>query len=132
MKLKSSKWYKKKIDTVRSEYVRRKESNWKGQVQCFTCFRIIEWKEADAGHFYLRQHDWTTELGGDERNVQAQCSGCNRYMRGRPQTFALNLVRIYGQGILQKLQNKKDTPKKWKLAELEVLLARYQGLLKRL
>ena len=122
----TNKGLRKKLDKVRSIYIRKREANWKDEIVCFTCPRRMHWKEADAGHFFLRQHDWTTELGGDERNIQAQCSGCNRYMRGRPQTFALNLTKKYGNSILEELQSKKDTPKKWKIPELEALIEKYK------
>jgi len=101
--------------------------DWKEDINCFTCPRILPWKESHAGHFHLRQHDWTTEIGGDQRNIQAQCAGCNNYMRGRPQTFALNLIKKYGEGILQELQDEKDTEKKWKISELEVLIEFYKS-----
>ena len=100
MKDKSLKWYKAKIDSVRSLYIRQRDTDWKGQVKCFTCERILEWKECEAGHFHLRQHDFTSELAGDERNLQVQCSGCNNFMRGRPQLFALNLKAISKSSVI--------------------------------
>ena len=118
---------KNKIDVKRSIHVRMRDIDWKEEVRCFTCSRILHWKNMHAGHFHLRQHDWTTELGGDDRNIQAQCSGCNNYMRGRPQTFALNLVKKYGDSILQELQDRKDTIKKYKISDLEKLLKKYES-----
>ena len=132
MKSKDAKWYKGAIDSVRSLYIRQRYADWKWQVHCFTCEKIMDWKEMEAGHFHLRQHDFTSELAGDERNLQVQCSGCNRFMRGRPQLFALNLIKKYGNGILEELQKKKDTSKKWKIAELQALLESYKEKLTKL
>ena len=119
-----------KIDKIRSEYIRKRDADWRGNAQCFTCDKVMHWKEAQGGHFFIRQHDFTTELGGDERNLQPQCYGCNGMMRGRPQLFAIRLQEKYGDQILKELETKYRTPKKWKMSELEELLEHYRSLLK--
>ena len=46
----------KKLDTIFSEYIRRKDANKNGLVECFTCGVIKYWKGEgmQCGHFISR------------------------------------------------------------------------------
>jgi len=127
---KSLKWYKNQIDKVRKEYVRKRDYDWRGYAQCISCYAVGDFM--DAGHYYSRRHDWTTELGGDERNVNLQCVPCNHYKRGNAQGYALGLTRKHGESVLEELEAKYRTPKYWGLKALQRRLEEYQQKLQEL
>ncbi len=131
MKKKALATLKRELWKLRSEFTRRRDSDWRGYLTCISCGKVFQWKEVHAGHYHSRRHDFTTELLLDERNVNGQCRRCNtfgdmytgvKYLRG--------LEAKYGANIESELQNLKDTPKKWKYSEVEELIEVYKNKLK--
>src|ERR1035441_6586744 len=80
--------YKKKLDKVFSEYIRRRNADKNGMTNCYTCGVMKHWKELQCGHFAPRQY---TSLRYDERNCQTQCYACNMLYNGQPSAFAEHL-----------------------------------------
>jgi hypothetical protein len=79
----------KKLDKVFSLWVRMKDADHTGQVDCFTCGVSKNWKyEMDAGHFQSRGKYATR---WHEDNVKPQCKRCNGFRGGEQYQFALNL-----------------------------------------
>ena len=68
----------KKLDTIFSIYIRRKNSV-NEIAQCITCGKKDHWKKMQNGHFMSRKHYATR---WDEDNVEVQCMGCNVYRYG--------------------------------------------------
>lgn len=102
---------KKKADALYSQKLRQTAADKNGMVKCYTCSTIKHWKELQCGHFVTRTY---TNLRFDPRNTRPQCPGCNMFNQGRLDVFATNLVREYGIGILEELQEAKKvklTPK---------------------
>ena len=67
----------KKLDTIFSQYIRRRYS--KNDIsECVTCGKQDHWKSLQAGHFMSRKHYATR---WDEDNVEVQCMGCNVYRK---------------------------------------------------
>jgi len=84
----------------------------------------------DVGHYYTRSNDWTTDLGGDERNVNLQCVPCNSHKRGNPRGYVIGLIEKYGENVIMELEKKRNTKKYWKIKDLEIILKYYQDKLK--
>jgi hypothetical protein len=82
-----------------SIYIRRKYADWKGEVQCFTCFFFGPWTELQAGHYKHKYLDF------DEKNIHPQCDVCNRWSYGRPGVYKQRLVATYGEEVLIYLDN---------------------------
>ena len=78
----------KKLDKVFSQYIRLKDADHAGYVDCFTCGATKHWKEVDAGHFQSRGKYMTR---WNEDNVKPQCKRCNGFRGGEQYQFALNL-----------------------------------------
>ena len=115
MRKTSKKNYKKKLDTIFSQFIRLRD-NGKG---CYTCGVKKTWKELQCGHFIPRQY---FALRYDERNCHSQCYACNMLYNGQPSKYALNLIKEYGEGIIQELENlrqriTKDFPYELKIEE---------------
>jgi len=93
---------KKELDKWFSLYIRLRDSNEYGMVQCFTCGCIKHYKKGmQNGHFQSRSFLATRF---DEVNCQPQCVGCNMFKQGEQYKFALNIDAKYGDGTAQELQ----------------------------
>lgn len=85
---------KKKLDKVFSLYVRLSKADSQGNVRCFTCGVIKNYKQIQAGHFQSRRFMNTR---WSEINVQPQCVKCNMFNQGEQYKFSQELDRIYGE-----------------------------------
>ena len=88
----------KKCWKLMSEWVRRKDADWKGNVKCFTCGVVKHWKEMHAGHFI---HD---KLDFDERNLKPQDCSCNTYNGGELGIYAEKLIEENGLDWIKQLR----------------------------
>lgn len=57
-----------------------------------------------CGHYISRTH---TALRYHPKNTKPQCVGCNMFNKGRLDVYAVNLIREYGPGVLEELQELK-------------------------
>ena len=73
-----------KLDTVFSQYIRRKDLI-NGLATCVTCGKQNEPKKMQAGHFQSRSHYSTRWV---ENNVAVQCYGCNISRAGEQYKFS--------------------------------------------
>ena len=93
---------KKELDKWFSLYIRLRDANDFGLVQCFTCGVVKPYnKGMQCGQFQSRSH-LSTRFG--EVNCQPQCVGCNMFKQGEQYKFALNIDAKYGEGTAQELQ----------------------------
>jgi len=99
-KKRSNKTSMRKADKVFSEYVRLRDADNQGNIECISCGRKVHWSESDAGHFIDRRHKATRF---DERNVNAQCRSCNRFQSGRQFEQSINIDLRYGKGTAHEL-----------------------------
>lgn len=101
-KSKSLSKLKKELDRVFSIFIRQQYADKNGNVKCYTCSTVKPWKQMQNGHWIPRNNLATRFL---EENCRPQCVGCNMFQRGRPDVFAVNLIR---EGIdLEELQQTK-------------------------
>ena len=112
----------KKIDDARREYIRKRDLDWRDRANCISCFRNFEKGELQAGQFKKRQHDFTTELATEYRNVNLQCERCNGFLRGNESGYALGIVRKYGDNVLEEIYAKFIKDRNYKIGELEKIL----------
>lgn len=123
-KKKGVKILKKELDFIFSWYIRLKDSV-NGRVACYTCGKIFDVLEVQAGHYWERN---TSPLRYEEGNVKPQCGICNCGVfgsKGKPQEFAQHLVKEYGGDHLEKLDMLKKVSVHWKPYKLEELIRNY-------
>lgn len=89
-KVKSAAKLKKELDAIFSKYIRLKYADESGMVACYTCSTVKHWKEMQNGH-WIPRNNLATRF--EERNCRPQCVGCNMFNRGRPDEFAVRLIR---------------------------------------
>ena len=120
---------KKKLWKIVSEYIRRKYSDWKGDVKCFTCGRQYHWKQIQAGHFIGGRHN---AILYDERNIRPQCYGCNVMKHGDQLNYYRKLVAIHGEKYVKELERLDKTTKQFTVNELIELIDLYTAKLHKL
>lgn len=95
---------KKELDSIFSKYIRVRNADKSGSVRCYTCGKRAHWKEMHCGHYISRVHSSTR---WNEINCQVQCPGCNLFKQGAADEFAIKLIKDYGEGILDVLNQIK-------------------------
>ena len=115
----------KKLDKEFSYYIRRKDADEGGSVQCVTCGGLFYWKEVDCGHFIKRQHRATR---WHEFNCAPQCRRDNHFMGGRQDDYSRYIIKTYGQETFEKLMQLKYQTKKHSRTEIEEMIEKYQEL----
>lgn len=114
----------KKLDTIFSQYIRKKNSDH-GKAICFTCGKVDEWKNLQCGHFQSRRH-YSTRW--DEVNCQVQCAGCNLFKYGEQYKFSIALNAKYGESTAEELLKKAKKQVKYQTYELIEMIKNYQQL----
>lgn len=120
---------KKKLSTVKkrvwvlfSRYIRLKNANHNGMVECVTCGELMHWKESQAGHFIGGR---TNSVLFDERLVHVQCRMCNIWLQGNYVAYTLYMLTQYSREEIEEFIALKHTIVKYSVADL---LAMEEGL----
>lgn len=119
-KLKTKKHLKSKLKALKakawkliSERVRRTGSV-NGYNECYTCRKILPWKESHCAHYIHGKLDF------DDRNLKNCCSYCNTYLSGNLGEYTLRLIEDYGIEFVHKL--KEDKNKVYTIEDLEAVI----------
>lgn len=115
------------LDRLVSRYVRLKNADKDGLIQCYTCPAKKPIGEMQAGHYVPRGN---MLLRFDiERNIRPQCKDCNEYKRGN--------LAIYGQklelelpGVTELLYNESLLVYKYTRDELRQMINDYTRKIK--
>lgn len=118
-----------RLDKVFSQWVRRKDADHRGYVECWTCGKVLPWSRVDAGHFQSRAKFSTR---WDEMNVKPQCKGCNGFRSGEQFKFARKLDAVYGEGTAEEIERISNQTRKYSVEELEALIDVYNRRLRKL
>ena len=121
---------KKELDKWFSLYIRLRDADELGFIQCFTCGRFKNYKSGmQNGHFQSRSFLATRF---DEENCQPQCVGCNMFKQGEQYKFALNLDAKYGEGKAEELELLARTTVKLTRYDYEEKIGYYKDLVEKL
>ena len=110
---------KKRVWKVFSEYIRLRDclktTGCASRGRCITCDKVFSFKDLQAGHLIAGRHNASlfSELG-----VNAQCSGCNNYLRGNPHEYMRKIVKMYGEKVAVELEQEAKKNKKFTVDEL--------------
>ena len=118
-----------RLDKVFSQWIRQKDADHRGYVECWTCGKVLPWSRVDAGHFQSRAKFSTR---WHEMNVKPQCKGCNGFRSGEQFKFARKLDAVYGQGTAEEIERISNQTRKYSVEELEALVDVYNRRLRKL
>lgn len=110
---------KKELWGLFSEFIRRRDGG-----VCISCGKEYFWRKTDAGHYIPKTAGLS--LYFDERNVNAQCTYCNRWMHGNLAPYAIALRKKYGEAILEDLDRERHVVKKISIDEYKQLIEKYK------
>ena len=127
--MKSISKLKKELDKWFSLYIRLRDSNEYGMVQCFTSGRVYHYKSMHAGHFMSRKRLATRWC---ETNVQPQSPADNIFGQGEQYRFGLHLDSKYGEGTAEEIQFKSRNTLKMSRADYEEKISYYKEIVKNL
>jgi hypothetical protein len=114
---------KKQLWIYFSKYIRQRDGG-----VCISCGKVDDWKNTDAGHYIPKTAGLSIYF--DEKNVNCQCTGCNRFRHGNLSMYAIALIKKYGDNILTELDNKRKETIKISDNEYEDLIVLYKNKIK--
>ena len=113
----------KKLDRIFSVFVRLSGANKIHYTKCFTCEKVLHWREIQCGHFQSRRY-YSTRF--HELNCKPQCYGCNIGLSGNQYTFGVNLDKLHGQGTADSMVRLSKEVKKFTSEEMMALITQYE------
>ena len=119
----------KKLDTVFSEYIRRRDADEYGRVKCCTCDTVAHWSEMDCGHWIMRRH---TATRWSEENCHPQCKSCNRHFDGQWVKHRDYIFKRHGPDMIWKLGHLRIQPIKLMQHEIDEMVQVYKEKIKQL
>lgn len=93
-----------------------------GGAVCISCGTYKPYNELDGGHFIPST---CSALKFDERNINAQCRRCNRFMHGAQANYLIGLENKHGRAVVDELLSRQNETKKWSFDELSELYDDY-------
>ena len=114
-----------KLDTVFSQYIRRKDAIDE-IATCVTCGKKDHYKKLQCGHWASRRH-YSTRW--DEQNCNVQCSGCNVFRAGEIYLYTKYLCSQYGENFPEELYIKSQKTVKFTDVDLVQMIDKYTSLL---
>lgn len=116
----------KKLDTVFSIYIRRKDAV-NDIAQCVTCGKQDHWSKLQNGHWASRRH-YSTRW--DERNCNVQCASCNVFRAGEIYLYTKYLCSKYGDNFPEELYKLSQKSVKFTDQDLQDMIQYYKDKLK--
>jgi len=110
-----------------SEYIRRKDADEGGTVECYTCGNLMYWKEAHAGHFVGGR---TNSVLFNERIVKPQCPRCNIFLSGNYAYYTLRMLDEVGREQVDGFLALKSQSLKYTKSDILELIEKYKEKLK--
>ena len=114
-----------KLDTVFSQYIRRKDAIDE-IATCVTCGKKSHWSKLQNGHWASRRH-YSTRW--DEQNCNVQCAGCNVFRAGEIYLYTKYLCSQYGENFPEELYIKSQKTVKFTDVDLIEMIEYYNNKL---
>tara|TARA_R100000541_G_scaffold42975_1_gene50205 strand:- start:2027 stop:2419 length:393 start_codon:yes stop_codon:yes gene_type:complete len=122
---------KKKLDKIFSEYIRLRDSDYKGNCKCISCGKEAQafGGSTHAGHLFSRRY---LSIRFDEKNVNAQCSYCNTFLNGNQIKAARGVDNKWGKGTVNELESRMHITTKLNRVDYEEAIEIYKQKIREL
>ena len=116
---------KAKLDKIFSEYIRKRDSDYRGLCKCISCGKETPafGGQTHAGHLFSRRY---LSIRYNEKNVNSQCSYCNTFLSGNQIKAARGVNNKYGPGTVEELEAQIHITVKYSRADYEELIEKYK------
>ena len=105
-----------KLEQLSNTYARIRDCGGRdGYANCISCGVLFPFDKLDGGHFIPKT---SSAIRFDERNINAQCVKCNRYLSGNSRHYLKGMINKYGQEVVDELEGMEFVSKKWTIEEL--------------
>jgi len=115
--------FKKILWRFFSKYIRQRDKGL-----CISCGKQSTWKDMDAGHYIPKTAGLSIYF--DERNVNAQCRRCNRFLHGNLSQYAIALRKKYGDDILEELEKQRQKKVRFDIDDYREMIDYYKSRVK--
>ena len=112
------------LQTIANRYARERDCFGDTSTACISCGKWFPFEELDGGH-YVPATATHSALRFDERNINAQCHKCNRFLHANLRGYFRGLEKKLGRDGLDDLEA-ADGPKKWTKEEIDELKLYYK------
>lgn len=116
----------KSVQALANKYARLRDCFGSTGTHCISCGQWKSFEDLDGGH-YIPTTSSATRF--DERNINAQCHRCNRFLHGNLRGYFRGMEKKYGRKFLDDLESREGTYK-WKRDELNELKEYYKDKIK--
>lgn len=113
-----------KVQKLANRYARERDCFNAGGTGCISCGRWFSFSDLDGGH-YLPATSQHSSTRFDERNINAQCHRCNRFLHANLRGYFRGLEKKLGRDGLDDLEASSG-PYTWSMEELEQLAKEYK------
>lgn len=122
---------KKKLDKIFSEYIRLRDSDYKGNCKCISCGKDAPafGGSTHAGHLFSRRY---LSIRFDEKNVNAQCAYCNTFLNGNQIKAARGVENKWGEGTVDDLESRMYITTKLNRVDYEEAIEIYKQKIREL
>lgn len=127
-KLTKAKQYKK-LEGVFNRYIRLRDCKGQPGTHCISCGKWTELERLHAGHYV---HGKRVVTRFDERNVNAECAGCNTFDSNHLISYRINLVNKIGEDGVKDIEGIRFQPLKMSPTEIQEKTEDYKLKLKEL
>ena len=103
--------------------IRLKYSDSNGVCKCYTCGDSKSYKEQQCGHYISRRYLSTRFF---EKNTKPQCVKCNIFQEGNKPKYTLHLIKEYGRGVLDELDQLSHIQVKYTRDKLSSMIDHYK------
>lgn len=114
---------KKTTQALANRYARERDCFGDSGAACISCGVWKSFEELDGGHFIPTT---SSAIRFDERNINAQCTRCNRFLHGNPRHYYKGMLRKFGEDVVDDLEAREFDTKKWTREELEEIRQYYR------
>ena len=92
-------------------------------VKCCTCGKAMSRfsQSSHAGHFVSKGMGGGSGVYWDERNVNTQCTSCNKWMQGNGPEYYKFMLNDYGQAVIDELMQRHHLPRPHSIDEYGIM-----------
>lgn len=117
---------KRKLTKLFNAFIRKRDERLQSGI-CISCNK----RGNQAGHYLPTSLCPHPSMVFNEKNVNLQCSHCNRWLHGNQHDYAIRLNKKYGYDVVSELEmQRKFKSEPWGKFQYEVMIKHYEQKLK--